>query len=93
MTGRNAEGRTCEICRRRLLAGETFAFLDHVAERKHRRPVCTLCQRQARERGWTRTVELPPPVVFPSLTEPDAGDPDSRTQTQVSPPSPNRTDG
>lgn len=65
MTGRNAEGRTCELCRRRLLAGETFTFLDDPTRRKHRRPVCALCQRQARERGWTRTVELPPPVVLP----------------------------
>lgn len=68
MTGR-AEGRTCEICRRRLLAGETFDFLDHPAQRKHRRPVCALCQRQARQRGWTRTVELPPPVVIPPVSE------------------------
>ena len=68
MSGR-AEGRTCEICRRRLLAGETFDFLDHPAHRKHRRPVCALCQRQARQRGWTRTVELPPPAVMPPAGE------------------------
>ncbi len=69
MTDRSSEGRTCEICRRRLLAGETFDFLDHPAHRKHRRPVCALCQRQARQRGWTRTVELPPPVVIPPAGE------------------------
>ncbi len=66
MTGRNSEGRTCEICRRRLLAGETFDFLDHPAHRKHRRPVCALCERQARQRGWTRTIELPPIVIPPA---------------------------
>ncbi len=72
MTSRTAEGRMCEICRRRLLAGETFSFFDDPVHRKHRRPVCALCQRQARERGWTRTVELPPPVVLPSVPETEA---------------------
>ncbi len=71
MSSRNAEGRTCEICHRHLLAGETFDFLDHQAHGKHRRPVCALCQRQARKRGWTRTVELPPPVVMPPTREVD----------------------
>ena len=48
---RSAEGRTCEICGRRLLAGETFAFFDDPVRRKHRRPVCALCQRRARDTG------------------------------------------
>lgn len=74
MTGRSAEGRTCEICRRRLLAGETFEFLDDPTRRKHRRPVCALCQRQARERGWTRTVEIPPAIELPIPPLPDSSD-------------------
>ena len=73
MSGRNAEGRTCEICRRTLLAGETFAFFDDLVRRKHRRPVCVLCQRDVKIRGWTRTVELPPPIVFPTLTDDHPG--------------------
>ncbi len=57
----SAEGRTCEVCRRRLLAGEQFDFLDDPSRRKYRRPVCALCYRPALDRGWTRTPELPPP--------------------------------
>lgn len=72
MKRRAAEGRMCEICRRRLLAGETFTFYDDPVHRKHRRPVCALCQRQARERGWTRTVELPPPIVMPPMPDEQA---------------------
>jgi hypothetical protein len=47
----------------------------HTGRRKHRRPVCTLCQRDIKSRGWTRTVELPPPIVFPAVS--DDGDADS----------------
>ena len=72
MSSRSAEGRMCEICRRRLLAGETFSFFDDPVHRKHRRPVCALCQRPARERGWTRTIELPPPIALPPTPEADA---------------------
>lgn len=46
-----------------MLAGEHFAFLDDPGRRKHRRPVCTLCQRDALARGWTRTIDLPPPEL------------------------------
>lgn len=60
MSRPNAEGRTCEVCRRRMLAGESFTFFDDPVRRRHRRPVCSLCHRQALDRGWTRTVTLPP---------------------------------
>jgi hypothetical protein len=59
----NAEGRTCEMCRRRLLAGETFHFMDDLAHRHYRRPVCELCYRQAVAQGWTRTPEPPRPEL------------------------------
>lgn len=59
--GSNAEGRICEICQRHLLAGETFRYLDDPARKRHRRPVCALCQRPALSKGWTPTVELPAP--------------------------------
>lgn len=65
MKGSRAEGRTCEICRRRLLAGETFTFMDDPHRRRHRRPVCALCERPAMERGWVRTIELPPVDLTP----------------------------
>ena len=55
----NAEGRTCEVCGRRLLAGEPFHFFDDLSRRRYRRPVCALCHRDALSRGWTRTPELP----------------------------------
>ena len=71
MSRLRAEGRTCEICGRRMLAGEHFAFLDDPGRRKHRRPVCALCQRDALARGWTRTIDLPPPELPRHFTEPD----------------------
>lgn len=65
----NAEGRTCELCRRRLLAGETFHFFDDLAHRRYRRPVCELCYRNALSQGWTRTPELPRPELPPARTQ------------------------
>lgn len=63
MTRRTAEGTTCEVCQRHLLAGERFRFFDDPARRRYRRPVCALCNRTAIDRGWTLTVELPPPSI------------------------------
>ncbi len=90
MSSRSAEGRTCEICRRRLLAGETFSFFDDPVHRKHRRPVCALCQRPARERGWTRTVELPPPIVLPPAPASDVATSQPRDETEVASEPPDR---
>ncbi len=63
MSRQRAEGRTCDLCRRRMLAGESFQFFDDPARRRHRRPICALCRRPALERGWTPTVELPSPEL------------------------------
>jgi hypothetical protein len=90
MSRRTAEGRTCEICRRRLLAGETFSFFDDPVHRKHRRPVCALCQRPARERGWTRTIELPPPIVLPPAPEAGAVPSQPADEAEVAPEPPDR---
>ena len=90
MSSRSAEGRTCEICRRRLLAGETFSFFDDPVHRKHRRPVCALCQRPARERGWTRTIELPPPIALPPAPQADAVTSQPRDEPEVAPEPPDR---
>ena len=90
MSSRSAEGRTCEICRRRLLAGETFSFFDDPVHRKHRRPVCALCQRPARERGWTRTVELPPPIDLPPAPESHVATSQPRDETEVASEPPDR---
>jgi hypothetical protein len=65
------------------LAGETFSFFDDPVHRKHRRPVCALCQRPARERGWTRTVELPPPIALPPAPEADPVTSQPRDETEV----------
>ncbi len=76
MNRRDAEGRTCEICRRRMLAGESFEFFDDPVRRRHRRPVCALCRRTAADRGWTPTIELPAPDL-PDLRVPTPGRPPS----------------
>lgn len=55
MIRRNAEGRTCEICGRRMLTGETYHVMDNRGRRQYRRSVCTLCRRRALNNGWEPT--------------------------------------
>lgn len=70
MSRLRAEGRTCEICQRRLLAGEVFQFYDDPTRRRHRRPICALCRRQAVDRGWTPTLDLPSPDLIDLRLDP-----------------------
>jgi hypothetical protein len=43
----------CALCRRNLLTGERFRlFQPHDARAE--RPVCSLCEGEAAEAGWTR---------------------------------------
>lgn len=66
MIRRNAEGRTCEICRRRMLTGETYHVMDNRARRQYRRSVCTLCRRRAMTQGWEAAQDSVRP---PDLTD------------------------
>lgn len=57
MIRREAEGRTCEICGRRMLAGENYHVMDNRGRRQYRRSVCALCRRRALTSGWEPTQE------------------------------------
>ena len=62
----SAEGRMCEICGRRMLAGETYTLMDHSQRRVYRRLVCALCRRKAQSNGWAESPQLPPrPDIVP----------------------------
>lgn len=66
MRRNSAEGRTCEICGRRMLAGETYDLMDHAGRRVYRRSVCVLCRKRAEHGGWSPSPQLPPrPDVVP----------------------------
>lgn len=56
---RNAEGRMCAICGRRMLTGETYQVMDHRGRRQYRRSVCALCRRSALTHGWEPAEDLP----------------------------------
>jgi hypothetical protein len=43
----------CGLCRRTLLAGERFRHW-HEQDRIGTRPVCMLCEAQAKRTGWER---------------------------------------
>lgn len=61
MSRMSAEGATCEVCRRRLLAGEEFALFDDAQRNSF--PVCALCHQRAAQRGWTRTPQPTRPDI------------------------------
>ena len=44
----------CAVCRRNLLAGESFRFWRARLDRPTARIVCFLCEREAAEEGWLR---------------------------------------
>ncbi len=67
----SAEGRMCESCRRRLLAGETYELMDHPGRRIFRRAVCALCRRRALSAGWV----VSPSVTAPPEPPPELADP------------------
>jgi hypothetical protein len=44
----------CTVCRRNLLAGESFRFWRARVDRPTARIVCFLCEREAAREGWFR---------------------------------------
>jgi hypothetical protein len=44
----------CAVCRRNLLAGESFRFWRARQDRPSGRIVCFLCEREAAREGWLR---------------------------------------
>lgn len=56
----------CEICGRRMLAGEDYHLMDHEQRRHYRRSICELCRRRALSQGWAVSPQLPPlPDIVP----------------------------
>jgi hypothetical protein len=49
----------CAVCRRNLLAGESFRFWRARVDRPTARIVCFLCEREAAEGGWFRDERRP----------------------------------
>jgi RNase P subunit RPR2 len=45
----------CALCRRNLLAGESFRYWQSAEERQVTRVVCHLCEPVATRDGWSRT--------------------------------------
>jgi hypothetical protein len=44
----------CAVCRRNLLAGESFRYWRSRQDRPSGRVVCFLCEREAAREGWLR---------------------------------------
>jgi hypothetical protein len=49
----------CAVCRRNLLAGESFRFWRARIDRPSARIVCFLCEREAAQEGWLRDGHSP----------------------------------
>jgi hypothetical protein len=47
----------CALCRRNLLAGESYRYWRSLEVRPVARVVCGLCEPDARREGWLRAVE------------------------------------
>ena len=44
----------CVVCRRNLLAGESYRYWRRRLDRPSGRVVCFLCEREAAREGWLR---------------------------------------
>ncbi len=62
----SAEGQMCEICARRMLAGEIASVMDHQGRRIVRGAICPLCRRRAIAAGWTTSSEVATRVDVPA---------------------------
>jgi hypothetical protein len=49
----------CAVCRRNLLAGESFRYWRARQDRPSGRVVCFLCERGAAREGWLRDEHRP----------------------------------
>jgi hypothetical protein len=49
----------CAVCRRNLLAGESFRYWRARRDRPSGRVVCFLCEREATREGWLRETSRP----------------------------------
>jgi hypothetical protein len=49
----------CAVCRRNLLAGESFRYWRARRDRPSGRVVCFLCERGAAREGWLRDEHRP----------------------------------
>ena len=47
----------CAVCRRHLLAGESFRYWQVRHEGPGGRIVCLLCEREASREGWQRSAD------------------------------------
>jgi hypothetical protein len=47
----------CAVCRRNLLAGESFRYWRARQEGPGGRVVCLLCERDAAQEGWHRSAD------------------------------------
>ncbi len=59
----------CEICGRRMLAGEQYVLMDLNPRRVYRRSICALCRKRAQDGGWTPSPQIPP---RPDIQPPDS---------------------
>jgi hypothetical protein len=49
----------CTLCRRNLLAGESFRYWRNARQRAHASAVCSLCEAEATREGWLRAERAP----------------------------------